>query len=509
MPPLEPTQDPASQLIIATIIIAVFTVLALEKAHRVLVVVAAVSLIWAITYLTPFHLMPFEQSQAAVDLNVLLLLAAMMAVVGVLKSTGVFEWAVARLLRQTGGHPYLVLFSITWFTAVLSAVGDNVTTVIFVTPMVIQMARTMRISPVALLLPMVMASNIGGTATLIGDPPNIMIGSGAHLTFVAFLLNLTAPVAVMMLFLPRISARYFATDLREGAPASEMTLDGTSPILDPRLLRWSLWITAFIFLGFLTQGLTGMPTSVPATIGAGALLVAQDVLYVRTHRPNHVSRQHKLLEIIEKEIEWPTLVFFLFLFVTVGAAVQTGLIDTLAGALAGSIQGAASVLRLDQPATLLLAAVLIAWVSGFFSAIIDNIPFVAVMIPIIHRLSGEFTIDATVLWWALALGACLGGNATPVGASANLTVIGIAEKFGLRIGFAEFVRLGVRVAALSLGVSSLFLATHVYLGSRVAFALWSAPVLVAALVRGIARLRRRTDNEKATSNDTDSEIGEG
>ena len=488
---VESTQDPVSQLIIATIIVAVFTILALEKVHRVLVVMAAVSLIWAITYLTPFRLISFEAAQTAIDLNVLFLLAAMMAVVGVLKTTGVFEWAAARILRRTGGDAYLVLFYVTWFTAVLSALCDNVTTVIFVTPMVIQMSRTMKLNPVALLIPVVMASNIGGTATLIGDPPNIMIGSGAHLTFLDFILNLTAPVAVMMLILPRISARYYGLEPGRESTRAAVTLGETTQILDPQLLRWSLWISAFIFIGFLTHGLTGMPTSVPAVIGAGALLVTQDLLYLRTHRATPEERQQGLLNIIENEIEWPTLSFFLFLFITVGAAVQTGLIDTLARALEGVIQGGASVLGLGPTATLLFAALLIVWVSAFLSAIVDNIPFVAVMIPIMHRITGQFAIDATVLWWALALGACLGGNATPIGASANVTVIGIAEKFGVRTSFAEFTRFGARVTAITLVICSLFLATHVYLGSRVALAIWSAPLLVAVLLKGVPRLSIR------------------
>src|SRR6266542_644613 len=495
---LESTQDPVSQLIIATIIVAVFTILSLEKVHRVLVVIAAVSLIWAITYLTPFRLISFEAAQNAIDLNVLFLLAAMMAVVGVLKSTGVFEWAAARILQRTGGDSYLVLFYVTWFTAVLSALCDNVTTVIFVTPMALQMSRTMKVNPIALLIPVVMASNIGGSATLIGDPPNIMIGSGANLTFLDFILNLTAPVAVMMLVLPRISARYYGLEPGGESTRATMPLGETPQIRDPRLLRWSLWITAFIFIGFLTHGLTGMPTSVPAVIGGGALLVTQDLLYLRTHRATPEERQQGLLNIIENEIEWPTLSFFLFLFITVGAAVQTGLIDTLARALEGVVQGGASMLGLGPAATLLFAALLIVWVSAFFSAIIDNIPFVAVMIPIIHRITGQFAIDATVLWWALALGACLGGNATPIGASANVTVLGIAEKFGGRTSFADFTRFGARVTAITLVISSLFLATHVYLGSRAALAIWSVPLLVAVLLKGVPRLSAGKTEKTAT-----------
>ena len=487
------TTDPMSQFLVAGIIVTVFTLLALEKVHRLLVVIGAVALLWTITYLTPFRLITFEGAQQALDFNVLFLLASMMAVVGVLKTTGVFEWAVARMLNRADGNPYLVLGMLVWFTGILSAFADNVTTVIFVAPMAIQMARTMKIPVPAYLLPVIIAANVGGTATLIGDPPNIMIGSGAGLTFLDFIVNLAAPVTVMMFLVPLFSARYYRAEL-DAARAS--ALAGRVPvpeIVDPRLLRWALWISAFIFLGFFTHGITGMPTAVPATIGAGMLLLVQDILYLRTHRPTHEERTHGLLAVIEREIEWPTLSFFGFLFIAVGAAVQTGLIDTLARGLAAVIHGGGSALGLSGLGTLLLAALLIAWVSASLSAIVDNIPFVAVMIPIVHRLMGELPAgDPSVLWWALALGACLGGNGSPVGASANVTVLGLAERSGTRISFGEFVRFGAPLTALTLVVSSLFLATHVYLGARTSAAVWAgivAVILVAKVSRSLIHPR--------------------
>ena len=191
------TQDPVSQILVAAIIAGVFALLALEKAHRVLVIFSAVALLWLITYLTPYRLITFEAAHRAIDLNVILLLASMMAAVGVLKTTGVFEWAVHWLVERSGGHPATLLALVIWFTAILSAFCDNVTTVIFVFPMAMQMARATGIAPAALLLPMVIASNLGGTATLIGDPPNILIGSGAGLTFLDFIEDLTMPVLWM------------------------------------------------------------------------------------------------------------------------------------------------------------------------------------------------------------------------------------------------------------------------------------------------------------------------
>jgi Na+/H+ antiporter NhaD/arsenite permease-like protein len=487
------TTDPISQAIVGAIIVGIFTLLALDRVHRVLIVMGAVGLLWTITYFTPFRLITFEGVAQAVDVNVLFLLASMMALVGVLKTTGVFEWAVAKMMNRSGGDPYHVLYSMVWFTAILSAFCDNVTTVIFVTPMAYQMARTMGLRPMALLLPIVMASNIGGTATLIGDPPNIMIGSGAGLTFLDFILNVSAPVVVMMFVLPWFAARFFRADYEKVATSGRsVSLMDIPTIGDPALLKWALWISGLVFIGFFTHGMTGMPTAVPATIGAGALLIVQDILYLRSHKPTHEERQHGLITIIEKEIEWATLSFFGFLFIAVGAAVQTGLIATLGRGLTAVVENGGAYMGLSGLGTLLFAALLICWVSGFLSSIIDNIPFVAVMIPVIHILIGQMPGDPTVLWWALSLGACLGGNGTPVGASANVTVIGIAERAGERIAFREFVRFGAPTAAITLAISTVFLATHVYLGAGNARTVWVAFIAVIMMGQLIRRFAHRT-----------------
>ena len=484
------TTDPWSQAVVAAIVAGVFVLLALEKVHRVLVVLGAVCLIWAISYLTPLHLISLEGAQRALDFNVLLLLASMMAVIGVLKSTGVFEWAVARLLNRAGGNPWLIVALLTWFTAILSALCDNVTTVIFVTPMALQIAEAVELNPMALLLPVVMASNIGGTGTLIGDPPNIMIGSGAGLSFLDFVINVSAPVGLMMLLLPWASGRYFRRDYEAAGGRAAGGVVPVPAIIDRTLLRWSLWIGGAILVGFFTHGLTGMPSAVPATIGAGALLTVQDILYLRRRDPTNEERVHGVLGIIEREIEWPTLAFFAFLFIAVGAAVETGLIDTMARGLAALIRGGSARFHLSAPGTLLFASILVIWVSGIVSALVDNIPFVAVMIPIIHRLSGQLTGDTTVLWWSLALGACLGGNGSLVGASANVTVVGIAERSGVRISFGQFTRFGALIAAGTLVVSSAFVASHVYLGAHLTSIVWGAAFFVALIGRGALRMAR-------------------
>lgn len=475
---LASTTDPVSQGIVAALIMGLFALLAFEKVHRVLVVLAVAAILWAVTYFTPYRLVTLAQAQASLDLNVLLLLAAMMAVVGVLKTTGVFAWAVAWLLERARGRPRTVMRLTAWFTGSVSAVADNVTTVIFITPMILRMSRALGVRPAVFILPMVMAANIGGTATLIGDPPNIMIGSGAGLTFVDFLLALTVPCAVMMMAMEWYAERVFRDEL--APPAVAPAPPEVPPIADPVLLRWAGIISAGIFAGFVTHGITGMPAAVPALIGAAALLVVQDVLYLRRRRPSDGEREHGLLAVIEHEIEWPTLIFFAFLFIIVGAAVSTGLIATVASGLGWAIETGRLALGLGEHGTLLLAALIILWVAGLLSGLIDNIPFVAVTIPIIAGLRSTLPGDTTVLWWALALGACLGGNGTAIGASANVTAIGLAERGGTQITFAAFTRFGAPVTAITLLISTAYISLYVFEGAREAL-YWSIGTLVVLI----------------------------
>ena len=255
------------------------------------------------------------------------------------------------------------------------------------------------------------------------------------------------------------------------------------------LLRATGWITALIFLGFMTHGLTHMPVAVPAVIGIAGILLAQDYFYLREHRPTLEERQHGVLTILEKDIEWPTLAFFLFLFILVGAAVATGLIESLALGLAWVIGKASTTFALSPRATLLLAALIILWVSGALSALIDNIPYTAVTIPLVASLLAALNVgpDGQVLWWALALGACLGGNGTLIGASANVTVTGLAEKDGKRISFGEFTAFGARVTAITLAMSSVYLALWIHVGPaavNVAGAVLLAAILALQARRG-------------------------
>lgn len=498
MPPLEATRDAISQGLVAVILVGVFALLAAERVHRVLVPLCAVALVWLITYFTPWRLISFEASQAAVDLNVILLLFSMMALVGVLKTTNVFAWAVDRLLERSRGNPGRCAALIVWFTGILSAILDNVTTVVFAYPMASEVARRLKLNGSAFLLPMVMAANIGGTATLIGDPPNVLIGADprSHLSFMDFICNLTMPCTVMMAVLVWYSRRYYAADIGPGADVdhAEAARPTGAQLENVPLLRATGWITALIFLGFMTHGLTHMPVAVPAVIGIAAILIIQDYYYLRDHRPTEEERQHGVLAILEKDIEWPTLAFFIFLFVLVGAAVSTGLIESLALALGWAIDRIATGFGLSPRATLLVAALIILWVSGLLSALIDNIPYTAVTIPLVASLLAQLKAgaDGQVLWWALALGACLGGNGTLIGASANVTVTGLAEKDGKRISFGEFTRFGGRVTVITLAISSLYLALWLHVGSvpvNIAGAIALAALFAGRLL--FAALRRQ------------------
>lgn len=483
------TTDPVSQAIIGVILVALFGALVIETAHRVLIALGAVALLWAITYFTPYKLMPFERVSHALDLNVLALLTAMMALVGVFRTSGLMKKLATSAIGLARGDARRMLTVVIWFTGIASAFLDNVTTVVFVTPLVLAFTRELGVRPRALLLPMVMASNIGGTATLIGDPPNILIGSAAPLSFLQFVETLALPCVALLAWLDLFAGRVFGPMLsaaRGAAPGAGATPDDEHLANDPVLWKGIGIISAGILLGFFTHHITHMPVAVPATIGAALALILQDWRYVRTRRPTHEERIHGILEITEKDIEWPTIAFFAALFVLVGAAVDTGLIANAATGLQNGIAAMESSLGLSERGAILAAALLILVVAAVMSALVDNIPFVAVSIPVVAQLVSVMPGPTQVLWWALSLGACLGGNATVIGASANVTATGLAERAGERISFREFASFGIPVASVSLVVSAVSL-------SLMTFGSWVLEdvVMVVLIALFIAWRRRR------------------
>ncbi len=372
-----------------------------------------------------------EEAFGAIDLNVIFLLAGMMVLAAILRRTGFFQWLAILSVKVAGGDPFRLLVVLSVVCAGISALLDNVTTVVLIAPVTLYIATVLRVSPVPFLISEILASNIGGTATLIGDPPNILIGSASGLGFLEFVANL-GPISLAILVVFLLMARFmFVRDLAIHADIRDavLALDEREVLTDPALLRTSLLVIGATIVGFLLATPIGLEPGTIALLGAAVLLL--------------LSR----LEIDEvlREVEWPTLFFFIGLFMLVEAVVHVGIIDALAMALFDLTGGDPTVTTLG-----------LLWLSGIASGIVDNIPYTATMIPVIGQL-GAAGLPVEPLWWSLALGACLGGNATIVGASANVVVANMAGRAGHPITFRAFLRYGLVVAAVSLVMSTIYL----------------------------------------------------
>jgi Na+/H+ antiporter NhaD/arsenite permease-like protein len=383
-----------------------------------------------------------DQHEAAaefVDWNTIGLLLGMMVIVAVLNKTGLFEYLAIKSAQWGKARPGRIMVLLSVVTAVLSAFLDNVTTVILMVPMTFLIADTLGVSPVPFLLTQVMASNVGGAATLIGDPPNILIGSAADLSFVDFVYNLTP---VVLLALPVVLAYLYFVFHRElrynkGAEEDVRALDAEGAIRDKALLRKSLVVLGAVILAFFLHGLLHLEVATIALLGAAAL-----VFYAKSD-----------VEKVLRDVEWPTLLFFVGLFVLVGGLRATGVVGRIAELLT-AFDGSSAVM-----------AVTIIWGSAIASGLIDNIPFTATMIPVIQELAqaqGLSETQARPLWWALALGADFGGNATLIGASANVVVAGMSERAGKKISFLQFMAYGIPVTVLSLAAATLYVLLRYY-----------------------------------------------
>jgi Na+/H+ antiporter NhaD/arsenite permease-like protein len=401
---------------------AAYVLIASEKVHRVTVALTGAGLMLAAGVLSFDD--AFHDPETGVDWGVIFLLLGMMIIVGVLSHTGVFEYVAIRAAKMARGRPFRVMALLVLITALASAALDNVTTVLLVAPVTLLVCRRIGVPPVPYLLAEVFASNIGGTATLIGDPPNIIIASRAGLTFNDFLVHLTpiiALVLVVFLGLCRVMFRSAFTYDPERA-AEIMELDEREAISDHGLLLKAGIVLVAVLAGFVLSPALGYAPAVVALLGAGVLVLISGL----------PPRDYLA------DVEAPTLLFFAGLFIMVGALVHVGAISRLAEAATAATGGSA------QTATFLLLGV-----SAVLSAVIDNIPYVATMAPLVAELAGHTGNPQSVLWWALALGADLGGNATIIGASANVVMAGIAERNGYHIGFWQFAKYGVVVTAVT------------------------------------------------------------
>jgi len=411
----------------AWLAVAIFVIaygfIATEKIHRVAAALGGAALMLALGLTDAEH--AFFSEHAGVDWNVIFLLLGMMLVVSVLKRTGVFEYVAIWAAKRAKGVPFRVMVILCLITAFASALLDNVTTVLLIAPVTILVCERLGAPVAPYLIAEVLASNIGGTATLVGDPPNIIIASRAGLSFNDFLVYLAPIVLVLVVVFIGLIRVLFrkAFIYRPERVAEVMALRERDAIRDVRLLVVSLVVLAVIMAAFVLHTVLHLEPSVVAIVG-GLLLLA-------------ISRLDA--EDVAKDVEWPTLVFFAGLFIMVGALVANDVIAKLADAAVELTGG-----------RLWFATMLLLWVSAFLSAIVDNIPYVATMSPLVADLVESTGGDSSVLWWSLALGADLGGNATAVGASANVVVLGIAERSGHPISFWQFTRYGLVVTLVTL-----------------------------------------------------------
>ena len=408
-----------------TIFCVAFFFIATEKANKVKTVLIAAGLM-AVLGLIPGEEV-FYSEHEGIDWNVIFLLFGMMVIVGIIKRTGVFDYLAIWAAKRSQGRPYRLMVMLMLITAVASPVLDNVTTIMLVAPVTVVVCNRLQIPAQPYLIAEVLASNIGGAATLIGDPPNIIIGSRGGLTFNDFLIHMTPAVAIIFVAFVLLCRVLFARQFQYNPErvAEVMALQERRAITDPKLLVRCLIVLGGVIAGFALHSVLHVAPSIVALVGAGVMMLVAKADVAETM----------------EEVEWPTLVFFMGLFVMVAGLVHTGVIETI-GTWAVNLLG-------DAP---FLSATTLLFGSGVLGAFFDNIPYVATMAPIVEGLVAEAPTPeiGQALWWAFALGADFGGNGTAVAASANVVAIGIAERTGNRISFWEFTKYGALVTVLTM-----------------------------------------------------------
>ena len=426
------------QAVLAIVVFAgAYVLIATERVHRVAASLGGAALMLVIGASGADE--AFFSSDTGIDWNVIFLLLGMMILVGVLRHTGVFEFLAIWAAKRAKAKPFRMMVMLVLITAGASALLDNVTTVLLVAPVTLLVCERLGTNPVPYLIAEAMASNIGGTATLIGDPPNIIIGSRAGLSFNDFLFNLTPIIAILVVVFLGLCkllwGRAMTYDPQRAAKV--MALEEREAISDPKLLARSLVVLALVLVGFVLHSIVHVAPSVVALLGAGAAVLVSGL-----------SSKRYLAD-----VEWETLVFFAGLFVMVGSLVNVGVIDQL-GQLATEAVG-------DR---YLAASAGLLFGSAAISGLVDNIPYVATMTPLVNDLVGASGGDpgAHALWWSLALGADLGGNATAIGASANVVITGIAARNGHPISFWHFTKYGLVVTAVTVSLCMPYLFWRYY-----------------------------------------------
>ena len=414
-------QEVVAIVVFLIVIVAIMT----EKVHR-----TAAALAGSVRLLLP-GVLDVDSARGYIDFNTIGVLIGMMLFVAVVKNSGLFEYVAIKAAKMAKGDPWKIMVAFIIITAFLSGFLDNVTTVLLVGPMTITIARMLKINPVPFLLTQIFAANIGGTATLIGDPPNIMIGSAAGLTFLDFVAN-TGIVAIVSIIVLIIIMRFvYGSKLSADVEAikSVAQLDETKAIEDHALLVKSIVMVIIVVFAFIFHSQIGMETATIALTCAAVMMV--------------IGKQN--IDHIVSEVEWSTILFFVALFTVVGGMVETGVIGELAHIILNTAEG--------HPIMMMM---ILLWASALLSSILDNIPFVATLIPLVIAL-GESGVDIEPLWWAISLGACFGGNGTLIGASANVVLSGISNKHGYPITFKDYTKVGFPVMIMTVVLSTIFL----------------------------------------------------
>lgn len=417
---MEPTQIYA-----LAVFVIVMAIIISEKLHRAVVALAGGMLLIISGVIT------FEEGIEAIDFNTLGILLGMMLFVAVVKESGLFEYMAIKAAKIAKGDPWRIMVAFMLITAVFSAFLDNVTTVLLVGPMTLTICRMLKTNPVPFLMTEILASNIGGTATLIGDPPNIMIGSAAHFSFADFIM-VDGPVVLVIMAVMILIFRFVygkKLSVTDEAKAEILSLHENSAIKDTALFKKSVVMIFIVVLAFMLHGAIGLESC--------EIALAAGIIMVILGRANFEDAVHN--------VEWPTLLFFIGLFVVVGALEATGLISAFA-----------DVIMTATGDNLILTMMVILWVSAILSAILDNIPFVATMIPLVLAMEAN-GMNVVPIWWAISLGACLGGNGTLIGASANVVLSGISAKNGHPITFIHFLKVGMPVMIISVAIASAYL----------------------------------------------------
>ena len=375
--------------------------------------------------------MSAHRALSYIDFNTIGLLVGMMVLVAIIRQSGLFEYVAIKAAKMVHGDPWKIMIAFILLTAILSGILDNVTTVLLVGPMTIAIAKMLEINPVPFLMTQILASNAGGTATLIGDPPNIMIGSAANLSFVDFLKNTGIAVVLVIVFMIVMMRFVYKKEIEvEGLDTSKiMNLDPDKAITDKPLLIKGVVVIVLVILGFIFHDQIGMETSVIALTAAAVMLIIGGV-----NVDNAIQ-----------DVEWTTIAFFMALFVVVGGLTETGVIKQVAAVIIERTAG--------HPVVMML---ILLWASALLSSFLNNIPFIATLIPLVLALKAD-GMDAEPLWWAISLGACLGGNGTMIGASANVVLSDISTKHGYPITFNSYLRVGMPFMLGSVFISMVFL----------------------------------------------------